>query len=73
MSDMRDLSVAQIAEKYGGQYVVDGSVQVDQERLRVTVRLSDALDGRSIWSDQWDRGTNDVFAVQDEITEKVFE
>jgi class 3 adenylate cyclase/TolB-like protein len=73
MSDMRGLSIAQIAEKYGVQYVVDGSVQVHQEKLRVTVRLSDALNGRSIWSDQWDRGTNDVFAVQDEITEKVFE
>ena len=73
MSDMRDRSIAQIAEKYGVQYVVDGSVQVNQEKLRVTVRLSDALNGRSIWSDQWDRGTNDVFAVQDEITEKVFE
>ena len=73
MSDMRDLSIGQIAEKYGVQYVVDGSVQVNQEKLRVTVRLSDALNGRSIWSDQWDRGTNDVFAVQDEITKKVFE
>ena len=73
MSDMRDLSVTQIAEKYGVQYVVDGSVQVDQEKFRVSVRLSDALDGRSIWADQWDRGTNDIFAVQDEITEHVFE
>lgn len=73
MPDMRDLSVTEIAEKYGVQYVVDGSVQVDRDRLRVSVRLTDALAGKSIWADQWDRDMQDIFAVQDEITRHVFE
>lgn len=73
MADMRNLSAAQIAERFGVQYVVNGSVQVDQDRLRVSVRLTDALDGRSIWADQWDRDAQDIFAVQDEITGHVFE
>lgn len=73
MMDMQGLSAAQISEKYGVQYVLDGSVQANRDTVRISVQLIDALNGRSIWAGQWDRDAVDIFAVQDEITERVFE
>ncbi len=73
MSDMRDISAAEIAEKYGVRYVLQGSVQTDQSDLRISAQLVDAISGRTIWADQWDRSTDNIFEVQDEISDKVFE
>jgi tetratricopeptide (TPR) repeat protein len=51
--------------------VLEGSVQKEGERLRITVQLVDALNGRHLWAERFDRSTSDVFAVQDEITLRV--
>jgi adenylate cyclase len=58
----------QVAEELGVRYVLEGSVQVSGQSLRVTAQLVDALSGSHIWSDRYDRALSDVFAVQDEIT-----
>ncbi len=64
----RPVKVQQVAEELGVQYVLEGSVQVSGDQIRVTAQLIDALSGRHMLSERYDRDLDDVFAVQDEIT-----
>lgn len=51
--------------------VLDGSVQRDGERLRVTARLLDVETGRQLWARRFDEAYTDIFAVQDSIADRV--
>jgi len=64
----RAVDVRQVAEEQGVRYVLEGSVQLAGERIRVTAQLVDALDGNHVWSERFDRPVTDLFAAQDEIT-----
>ena len=64
-------SVKQIAEDLGVRYVLAGSYRRVGERVRVTAQLIDALSGRQLWTDRYDRSMDDFFALQDEINMKV--
>jgi serine/threonine-protein kinase len=48
--------------------ILEGSLRKDNNRLRITVKLSNAADGYTDWSETYEREMIDVFAVQDEIT-----
>lgn len=61
------IKVQQVAQELGVQYVLEGSVQQSGDRIRVTAQLIDALTGRHVWSERYDRMLEDIFAVQDEI------
>jgi TolB-like protein/DNA-binding winged helix-turn-helix (wHTH) protein len=52
-------------------FVVDGSIQREAERVRITAQLIDASSGRNLWSDRWDRPDQDLFAIQTEISEQL--
>lgn len=67
----KPVKTQQVAEELGVRYVLEGSVQVSEQSLRVTAQLIDALTGSHIWSERFDRALSDVFAVQDEITLEV--
>jgi TolB-like protein/tetratricopeptide (TPR) repeat protein len=67
----RDLIFADIAAEVGADYIVDGSVRRDGERLRTAVHLVDAHSGVSLWADRYDRQTEDIFAVQDAVTNMI--
>jgi len=73
LSDMTGVEPGKIAERYGVRYVLDGTVQSDAQRLRVSARLADAIAGRILWSQKWDRSLDDVFAIQDEIADAILE
>ena len=62
------VDISQLVRDLGITYVVEGSVRRSGNRIRVTAQLHDASTGISLWSDRYDRGLEDVFAVQDEIT-----
>ena len=66
----RDRSVPEkvIASELGTQYLVSGSVQRAENRVRINVQLMDATAGLQIWGQRYDRKMHDVFALQDEIT-----
>ena len=64
----KPVKVQQVAEDLGVRYVLEGSVQRSDEQLRVTTQLIDALNGRHVWSEKYDRKMEDFFSVQDEIT-----
>src|SRR5918994_680017 len=51
--------------------VLDGTVRKSGNRLRITVQLSSVADGRTLWSERYDREMSDVFAIQDEIAETI--
>lgn len=53
------------------RYVLSGTVQGDGERLRLQVLLVDAVAGRQVWSQRFDRDAKDLFAVQDELVRSV--
>jgi len=67
----RAVDVRQIARELSVGYVVEGSVRKSGNRLRITAQLIDAGSGAHIWADRYDRGMNDVFEIQDEITDKI--
>jgi len=64
--------VQQVAEELGVKYVLEGSVQRSGERIRVTAQLVNALDGKHIWSERYDRESIDLFKVHDEIIGEIF-
>ncbi len=63
--------VTQVARELGVRYVMEGSVRKAGNRVRITAQLIDASNGHHVWAEHYDRELDDVFAVQDEITERV--
>lgn len=61
----------QIAGKLGVDYVLEGSVRREGQKLRVNVKLIDGRSGHHVWADQYDREIKDIFDVQDEINNKI--
>ena len=59
---------ARVAEALGVRYVLTGSFQRAEEQLRINAQLIDAIDGRYVWSEQFDKGIADLFVIKDEIT-----
>jgi serine/threonine protein kinase/Tfp pilus assembly protein PilF len=51
--------------------VLDGTVRKSGSRLRITVQLSSVADGRTLWSERYDREMADIFAIQDEIAQTI--
>ena len=62
-----------IGEKLGVAHIIEGSVRKEGERVRIVAELITAADGRSLWSETYDRELKDVFAVQSEIATAVAE
>jgi TolB-like protein len=60
-----------VADALGVRFVMDGTIQGDGDEMRVTARLTDFEAGTVIWSARWTRPTEDVFAVQDEIVQRI--
>jgi adenylate cyclase len=67
----RPVNVAQVARELGVRYVIEGSVRKNDERVRITVQLIDALTSLHVWAGRYDRDLTDTFAVQDEITREI--
>ncbi len=67
----KPVNVTQIARELGVRYVMEGSVRKAGNRVRITAQLIDASNGHHVWAERYDRELDDVFAVQDEITERV--
>lgn len=67
----RTVGLDSIAQALRVRYVLEGSVRRQGESLLIAVALVDAQEGRELWSETYDRGIGDVFAVQDEIARSV--
>jgi len=67
----KSIKVQQISEELGVRYVLEGSVQRSDDRVRITVQLIDAIAGHHLWANSYDRTIDDIFALQDEIAIKI--
>ena len=60
-----------VCNDLGVQYLVEGSVRKSGERVRITAQLIEGNSGGHIWAERYDRDLADIFAVQDDVTEKI--
>ena len=67
----KDIDVREIGQKLNVASVLEGSVRRAGDRLRITAQLVNAADGYYVWSETYDRGIADVFAVQDELSRAI--
>lgn len=56
-----------VGRDLGVRYALEGSVRADGHRLRVACQLIDTSSGAHVWADRFDRASDDVFALQDDI------
>jgi TolB-like protein/class 3 adenylate cyclase/Flp pilus assembly protein TadD len=61
----------QVSRELGVRYVVEGSVRKANNRVRITAQLIDADTGYHMWAQYYDRDSQDVFAVQEEIARRI--
>jgi TolB-like protein len=62
---------AEAAERLACSHVLDGSIRRVAGRVRISAHLMEASSRTTLWSDRYDRGLEDIFAVQDEISESI--
>ncbi|MEE9610875.1 MAG: adenylate/guanylate cyclase domain-containing protein, partial [Desulfatiglandales bacterium] len=67
----RSVDVRKVAKELGVRYVLEGSVRKAGARVRVTAQLIDGDTGKHVWANRYDRELDDVFTVQDELTETI--
>jgi adenylate cyclase len=65
------IDVKRVGRELGVRYVVEGSVRKAGERVRISAQLIDAASGAHVWAERYDRELEDIFDVQDEITDAV--
>lgn len=67
----KTVDIKQVGRELGVQYVVEGSVRKSGGRVRITGQLIEAESGRHVWADRFDGSLDDVFELQDRITESI--
>ena len=67
----KSLETMQVAQELGVQYLLEGSVRRSGQQVRISAELIDAPSGKYIWAERYDLELTEVFAVQDEIAERV--
>jgi adenylate cyclase len=67
----KTVNLQQVGRELGVRYVLEGSVRKGGNQVRITAQLIDAESGHHLWANRFDRKLEDIFAVQDEITEKI--
>jgi TolB-like protein len=64
-------SSREIGRQLGVRHLLEGGVRKAGDRVRITAQLLEASSGRHVWAERFDRKLDDLFAVQDEITEEI--
>jgi TolB-like protein/tetratricopeptide (TPR) repeat protein len=67
----KGVDVRQVGHELGVRYVLEGSLQVEPERVRITAQLIETGTGAHLWSERYDRPANDLFAVRDEVLNRL--
>jgi adenylate cyclase len=67
----KGVKVQDISREMGVRYVLEGSVRKTDDQLRIIAQLIDATSGEHLWAEHYDRPLKDIFAVQDEIVQKI--
>jgi adenylate cyclase len=67
----KSIKVQQIASELGVHFILEGSVLKSEDRVRVTAQLVNALTGQDLWAQRYDRKWEDIFELQDDITQHI--
>src|SRR5688572_13328623 len=67
----KGVDIKTVGRELGVRYVLEGSVRKAANRVRLTGQLIEAENGRHIWADRFEGALDDIFALQDRITESV--
>jgi adenylate cyclase len=67
----KPVKIKQVAEELGVRYVLEGSVRRSGDVIRINAQLIDAMTGVHLWAERYDGTMSKVFALQDEITQKI--
>jgi adenylate cyclase len=67
----KNVDVPQIVRQLKVSHVLEGSVRKAGQRVRITAQLIDGTTGSHVWAERYDRDLNDIFALQDEISEAI--
>ena len=67
----KDCTSQSFKDEWGFDYVVSGSFRSSEDRLRISVELSDMDDDEVIWSNKYDKVKSDIFSLQDEIVTQI--
>jgi adenylate cyclase len=67
----QNLDIPQVARQLGVSHVLEGSVRKAGGRVRITAQLIDGAAGDHVWAERYDRDLDDIFALQDEISQAI--
>ncbi|MGH7023507.1 MAG: TIR domain-containing protein [Caulobacteraceae bacterium] len=67
----RNMKVPDVARELGVSHILEGSVRKAGNRVRITAQLIDGASGEHTWAERYDRDLDDIFALQDEISEAI--
>jgi adenylate cyclase len=67
----KTLDITQVARQLGVTHVLEGSVRKSGARVRITAQLIDGAANDHLWAERYDRDLDDIFALQDEISEAI--
>src|SRR5262249_3467455 len=67
----KTIRVTEVARELGVQFVLEGSVRRDSNRVRITAQFVDALSGNHLWAQRYDRSLEDLFSVQDDVAQSI--
>jgi len=62
---------ASIGKALGVRFVTSGTIQAEGETLRISARMTDAENGKVVWAENWTRTADSLFAIQDEMMERI--
>lgn len=68
----KTVTIRQVAEELGVRYVLEGSVRKSGEQVRINTQLIDATTGEHLWAKRYDGELDNIFGLQDKITQKIF-
>ena len=67
----KNIDAKEIGKELGVRYVLEGSVQRDQNRVRVNAQLIDAESGAHLWADRFEEDMADLFKLQDQVVARL--
>jgi adenylate cyclase len=67
----KSVDIKQAGRELGARYLLEGSVRKSGRRIRITAQLIDGVSAHHIWAERYDREFDDIFEVQDEITQRI--
>jgi adenylate cyclase len=65
------VDIKEVSRALGVRHVLEGSVRKAGNRVRVTAQLIDGTTGGHVWAEKYDRDLDDIFAVQDDVTQQI--